>query len=146
VKNKRKKQKKVKKSKNRLEFCFALKQKLLNRSEVKNLKRKKAKKAKKMRKMRKIAKNSEKKRKNRLEIRFVGPLWLPTSCLRWVATQVSGRGTPLPYLFRCSGCSYFLFLFIFILPVDNIILPLIIFIINFPLRSENYSSEAKRKI
>jgi hypothetical protein len=33
-----------------------------------------------------------------------------------------------------------------LLPADNIILPLIIFIINFPLRSENYSSEAKRKI
>ncbi len=38
-------------------LCFALKQKLLNRSEAKNLKRKKANK-------------SEKKRKNRLEFRF----------------------------------------------------------------------------
>ncbi len=55
-------QKKAKKSektkKNRLEFrftLFALKQKLLNRSEAKNLKRKKCE------KMQKIAKKSEKK-------------------------------------------------------------------------------------
>jgi hypothetical protein len=54
----RKKRKKVNKVKNRLEFHFASKQKLLNRSEVKNLKRKKAKKTKKKRKN---AKNSEKK-------------------------------------------------------------------------------------
>jgi hypothetical protein len=66
-------EKKWKKRKNRLEFCFASKQKLLNRSEAKNLKRKKAKKAKKAKKMRKSAKNSKKKwkkRKKRLEIRF----------------------------------------------------------------------------
>jgi hypothetical protein len=54
MKNKRKK------GKNRLEFRFASKQKLQNRSEVKNLKRKKRKKRKKCEKMRKIAKKSEK--------------------------------------------------------------------------------------
>jgi hypothetical protein len=47
-------------------LCFASKQKLLNRSEAKNLKRKKAKKTKK----RKNSKKSEKSKKNRLEFRF----------------------------------------------------------------------------
>jgi hypothetical protein len=61
------------KKKNFASLCFDLKQKLLNGSAVKNLKRKKS---EKMRKMRKIAKKSEKsenqrkKRKNRLEFRF----------------------------------------------------------------------------
>ncbi len=50
--------KKLKMRKNRLEFRFALKQKLLNRSEAKNLKRKKP---KKNEKNAKNAKNSEKK-------------------------------------------------------------------------------------
>ncbi len=57
-KNVKKSEKKLIKRKNRLEFrfaLFALKQKLLNRSEAKNLKRKKCE------KMRKIAKKSEKK-------------------------------------------------------------------------------------
>ena len=57
-KNAKKSEKKQKKRKNRLEFRFALfasKQKLLNRSEAKNLKRKK------FEKMRKFAKKSEKK-------------------------------------------------------------------------------------
>ncbi len=44
-------------------LCFASKQKFLNRSEAKNLKRKKAKKAKK-------AKKKQKKQKNRLEFCF----------------------------------------------------------------------------
>jgi hypothetical protein len=47
--------KKVKKAKNRLEFHFASKQKLLNRSEAKNVKRKKSE------KIGKYAKNSIKK-------------------------------------------------------------------------------------
>jgi hypothetical protein len=55
-----KSEKKRKMRKNRLEFCFASKQKLLNRSEAKNLKRKIVKKPKKMRKN---AENSEKKLK-----------------------------------------------------------------------------------
>jgi hypothetical protein len=42
-------------------LCFASKQKLLNRSEAKDIKRKKQKKVKKPRKKRKNAKNSEKK-------------------------------------------------------------------------------------
>ncbi len=57
-KNVKKSEKKRKTRKNRLEFRFALfasKQKLLNRSEAKNLKRKKCE------KMQKIAKKSEKK-------------------------------------------------------------------------------------
>ncbi len=53
---KRKKAKKI--DLNFASLCFASKQKLLNRSEAKNLKRKKAKKAKKKRKN---AKNSENK-------------------------------------------------------------------------------------
>jgi hypothetical protein len=51
-------------------LCFASKQKLLNRSEAKNLKRKKSKKSKKKQKMRKIAKKVKKVKKNRLEFRF----------------------------------------------------------------------------
>ncbi len=51
-------------------LCFALKQKLLNRSEAKNFKQKNKKKTKKNKKMRKIAKKSEKKQKNRLEFHF----------------------------------------------------------------------------
>ncbi len=66
-----KKRKKVEKSENiDLNFallCFALKQKWLNRSEVKILTEKKRIKAKKLRK---IAKKSEKKRKNVLEFHF----------------------------------------------------------------------------
>ena len=46
-------------------LCFALKQKLLNRSEAKNLKQKKRKKAKKSEKKRKKAKNARKKLKKR---------------------------------------------------------------------------------
>ncbi len=53
-----KSEKKAKKRKNRLEFRFASKQNLLNRSEAQNLKRKIAIKSEKMRKN---AKNSEKK-------------------------------------------------------------------------------------
>jgi hypothetical protein len=44
-------------------LCFASKQTLLNRSEVKNLKQKKQKKAKKKRKKAKKSEKSEKKRK-----------------------------------------------------------------------------------
>ena len=58
-------------------LCFTSKQKSLNRSKAKNLKRKKRKKAKKKRKkakkkQKKVKKKekSEKKRKNRLEFRF----------------------------------------------------------------------------
>ncbi len=64
-----KSEKKAKKRKRDLNFaslCFASKQKLLNRSEAKNLKQKKAKKKrKKCEKMRKIAKKSEKNEKKR---------------------------------------------------------------------------------
>ncbi len=66
--------KKVKKSEkidlNFALLCFASKQKLLNRSEAKNLNRKKAKKAKKAKKVKKSEKKKQKKRKNRLEFRF----------------------------------------------------------------------------
>ncbi len=76
----------MKKSKNSKKFdlnfaslCFALKQKLLNRSEAKNLRRKKRKKVEKSEKKRKKQKKakkgkksekSKKKRKNRLEFRL----------------------------------------------------------------------------
>jgi hypothetical protein len=59
-----KSEKKVKKTKkidlNFASLCFASKQKLLNHSEAKNLKRKKNEKSEKSEKMRKIAKKSEK--------------------------------------------------------------------------------------
>ncbi len=67
TKIKRKKAKKAKKiDLNFVSLCFALKQKLQNRSKVKNLKQKKQKKAKKSKKCEKYQK-SEKKR---LEFRF----------------------------------------------------------------------------
>jgi hypothetical protein len=62
VKKKRKKKQKI--DLNFASLCFVSKQKLLNRSEVKNLNRKKRKKREKKRK------KYEKKRKNILEFRF----------------------------------------------------------------------------
>ncbi len=56
-------EKKSKKRKTRLEFRFASKQNLLNRSEAKNFKLKKGRKAKKMRKNVKNSEKSEIKRK-----------------------------------------------------------------------------------
>ncbi len=79
MKIKQKKAKKAKKNRkidlNFASHCFATKQKLLNRSEAKNLKRKNAKKSKKNTKKTKIQKSKksekkQKKQKNRLEFRF----------------------------------------------------------------------------
>ncbi len=83
---KRKKQKKVKKSEknekidlNFASICFASKQKLLNQSVAKNLKRKKTKKAKKMWKN---AKNSEKKWKKAKKSEKID-LNLTSLCFTW---------------------------------------------------------------
>ncbi len=62
----KKKQKNEKIGLNFASLCFASKQKLLNRSEAKNVKRKNE----KMQKIAKKREKNEKKRKNRLEFRF----------------------------------------------------------------------------